>query len=116
MTMLNETLIRQLHQRNEMQENVQIDEKTGKPVPAFIEKLQRLESVTGATVQEPKSIQRAVTKFKTFNFERRTHTRYSMPLCHFDSFNLWLLKPTHLNRGRGIHVFRDLDSLIKLIK
>ena len=50
MTMLNETLIRQLHQRNEMQENVQIDEKTGKPVPAFIEKLQRLESVTGATV------------------------------------------------------------------
>ena len=39
-----------------------------------------------------------------------------MPLCHFDSFNLWLLKPTHLNRGRGIHVFRDLDTLHKLIK
>lgn len=39
-----------------------------------------------------------------------------MPLCHFDSFNLWLLKPTHLNRGRGIHVFRDLDTLNKLIK
>lgn len=72
--------------------------------------------MTGATVQEPKSIVRAVTKFKTFNFERRTHTRYSMPMCHFDSFNLWLLKPTHLNRGRGIHVFRDMDSLIKLIK
>ena len=39
-----------------------------------------------------------------------------MPLCHFDSYNLWLLKPTHLNRGRGIHVFRDLDTLNKLIK
>ena len=39
-----------------------------------------------------------------------------MPLCHFDSFNLWLLKPTHLNRGRGIHVFRDLETLHKLIK
>lgn len=39
-----------------------------------------------------------------------------MPLCHFDSYNLWILKPTHLNRGRGIHVFRDLDSLHKLIK
>lgn len=39
-----------------------------------------------------------------------------MPLCHFDSFNLWLLKPTHLNRGRGIHVFRDLETLNKLIK
>jgi len=39
-----------------------------------------------------------------------------MPLCHFDSYNLWLLKPTHLNRGRGIHVFRDVDTLHKLIK
>lgn len=39
-----------------------------------------------------------------------------MPLCHFDSFNLWLLKPTHLNQGRGIHVFNDLDTLHKLIK
>jgi hypothetical protein len=29
---------------------------------------------------------------------------------------LWLLKPTHLNRGRGIHVFRDLETLNKLIK
>ena len=42
--------------------------------------------------------------------------KYSMPLCHFDSYNLWLLKPTHLNRGRGIHVFRDVETLIKLIK
>lgn len=57
-----------------------------------------------------------VTKFKTFNFEKRTHTKYSFPLCHFDGFNLWLLKPTHLNRGRGIHVFRDLDTMHKLIK
>ena len=39
-----------------------------------------------------------------------------MPLCHFDSYNLWLLKPTHLNRGRGIHVFRDIETLHKLIK
>ena len=39
-----------------------------------------------------------------------------MPKCHFDSYNLWILKPTHLNRGRGIHVFRDLETLQKLIK
>jgi hypothetical protein len=39
-----------------------------------------------------------------------------MPQCHFDGYNLWLLKPTHLNRGRGIHVFRDLDTLHKLIR
>lgn len=57
-----------------------------------------------------------ITKFKTFNFEKRTHTRYSFPICHFEGYNMWLLKPTHLNRGRGIHVFRDLDTLHKLIK
>ena len=39
-----------------------------------------------------------------------------MPLCHFDSFNLWILKPTHLNRGRGIHIFRDLETLHRLIR
>ena len=39
-----------------------------------------------------------------------------MPLCHFDFYNLWILKPTHLNRGRGIHVFRDMETCHKLIK
>lgn len=56
------------------------------------------------------------TKFRTFTFEKRASTKYILPLSHFDGFNLWLLKPTHLNRGRGIHVFRDLDTLHKLIK
>lgn len=56
------------------------------------------------------------TKFRAFNFERKNHIKYSMPKCHFDSYNLWILKPTHLNRGRGIHVFRDLETLNKLIK
>lgn len=54
-------------------------------------------------------------KFKTFQFDKK-QTKYTMPLCHFDSFNLWILKPTNLNRGRGIHVFRDLNTLHKLIK
>lgn len=71
--------------------------------------------MTGSSLKDAASASR-VTKFKTFNFEKRTSTRYSMPLCHFDSYNLWLLKPTHLNRGRGIHVFNDLETLHKLIK
>ena len=27
----------------------------------------------------------------------------------------WILKPTYLNRGRGIHLFNNLDTLVKLI-
>lgn len=57
-----------------------------------------------------------ITKFKTFNFEKRNFTKYTCPLSHFQGYNLWLLKPTHLNRGRGIHVFRDLEDLNRLIK
>jgi hypothetical protein len=33
-----------------------------------------------------------------------------------DSKFLWLLKPTFLNRGRGIHVFSSLETLVKLIQ
>lgn len=57
-----------------------------------------------------------MTKFKAFTFDKRSTTTYSFPVSHFDGYNLWLLKPTHLNRGRGIHVFRDLETLNRLIK
>lgn len=39
-----------------------------------------------------------------------------MPFCHFTGFNLWLLKPTKLNRGRGIHVINNLTQLKALIQ
>jgi len=43
------------------------------------------------------------------------YSNYTMPVCHFAGHNLWLLKPTRLNRGRGIHVFRDIESLSNLL-
>lgn len=60
--------------------------------------------------------QKVVTKPKAFNFQKSKGLKYTMPACHFDSHNLWILKPTHLNRGRGIHVFKDLDTLKTLVK
>lgn len=42
--------------------------------------------------------------------------RYTMPFCHFTGHNLWLLKPTKLNRGRGIHVYNNLSMLKQLIQ
>lgn len=29
--------------------------------------------------------------------------------------NMWLLKPTGLNRGRGIHIFRQFDELKQIL-
>ncbi len=42
-------------------------------------------------------------------------TKYTMPLCHFAGYNLWLLKPTGLNRGRGVHVFHDIEKLQEIM-
>ena len=42
-----------------------------KPNQALLDKLQRLESVTGAQAQTHNSGK--VTKFKTFNFDKRTY-------------------------------------------
>lgn len=33
-----------------------------------------------------------------------------------ESNYIWLLKPTFLNRGRGIHVFGDLKVLLQIIQ
>jgi len=39
-----------------------------------------------------------------------------MPMCHFVGQNIWILKPTGFNRGRGIHVVDSIKKLKKLIK
>ena len=39
-----------------------------------------------------------------------------MPLNHFIGKNVWILKPTSFNRGKGIHVVSDLKKLKRLIK
>lgn len=39
-----------------------------------------------------------------------------MPLNHFIGKNVWILKPTSFNRGKGIHVVSDLGKLKKLMK
>lgn len=39
-----------------------------------------------------------------------------MPMCHFSGQNIWILKPTGFNRGKGIHVVNSIAKLKKLIK
>jgi hypothetical protein len=87
----------------------------GAGTPAELQKvLAKMEQLVVSNDKPPKDNKNS-TKFKAFNFERKTYTKFTLPHCHFEGYNLWILKPTHLNRGRGIHVFRDLKSLHKLI-
>ena len=39
-----------------------------------------------------------------------------MPMCHFAGQNIWILKPTGFNRGKGIHVVNSISKLKRLIK
>lgn len=39
-----------------------------------------------------------------------------MPQCHFAGNNIWILKPTGLNRGKGIHVLDSIKEAKHLIK
>lgn len=39
-----------------------------------------------------------------------------MPLNHFTGKNVWILKPTSYNRGKGIHVVSDFKKVKKLMK
>jgi hypothetical protein len=44
------------------------------------------------------------------------HNRHLLKTSHHMSKNIWLLKPTGMNRGRGIYVFNTLDRLKTLIR
>lgn len=58
-----------------------------------------------------------LTKIESFNFSKnKSYTKIKMPVSHYSGENFWILKATNLNRGRGIHVFKDLESLAGLIK
>ncbi|CAG9333914.1 unnamed protein product [Blepharisma stoltei] len=56
---------------------------------------------------------RTLTKQKLFSFDSVTQTKMP-PSTHFLGENIWILKPSGFNRGRGIHVFNDLETLKNL--
>lgn len=41
--------------------------------------------------------------------------KLKLPHTHFDGYNMWFLKCTQFNRGRGIYVFNTLEQLTSLI-
>jgi hypothetical protein len=63
-------------------------------------------------------LKQPITKLKPQGVDKKScsqYAKYTMPLCHFIGNNIWLLKPTSLNRGRGIHIFHDYETLKNLI-
>jgi hypothetical protein len=58
-------------------------------------------------------------KLKTISFskDRRvvSHSKAKLASTHFAGHNLWILKPTGFNRGRGVSVFDTMEKLKALI-
>lgn len=53
-----------------------------------------------------------------FSKERRaiTHCKPKIADTHFAGRNIWILKPTGFNRGRGVSVFDSMEKLKSLVK
>jgi hypothetical protein len=51
----------------------------------------------------------------TINGTLLKYSKRTMPLSHFAGHNLWILKPAELNRGRGIHIFNDIEVMKNFI-
>ena len=81
-----------------------------KPCQIFITKRGRdLDYINGETTLKTKG----VSMVKRFTSKA---SGLVMPLNHFTGKNVWILKPTSFNRGKGIHVVSDLKKLKRLIK
>jgi hypothetical protein len=47
--------------------------------------------------------------------EKALKTPYKLSNCCHNYQNLWMLKPTGLNRGIGIHIFQTFDQLREIM-
>lgn len=86
------------------------------------ERFARCYEIVGRASQAGEGVLLAQTKAQLqqvgLSKERRavSHCRPKVPHTHLAGKNLWVLKPTHLNRGRGVTLFNSLHKLKALIK
>mmetsp|Transcript_14249 Transcript_14249/g.13818 ORF Transcript_14249/g.13818 Transcript_14249/m.13818 type:complete len:116 (-) Transcript_14249:779-1126(-) len=72
--------------------------------------------VNGTDIQ---LVNKKLKSIQTLSDRKASHVQkntYKLTDCSFDSKNIWLLKPTGLNRGRGIHIFKSYEEFLKLLK
>jgi hypothetical protein len=62
------------------------------------------------------SFNKEVSGHHLFPPSKKSHTKYTLSDEMFTGNNLWLLKPTDYNRGRGVQVFNSFDQFKHLIK
>ena len=53
---------------------------------------------------------------KPYDFRQKSGQPLVMPKCHFAGANVWILKPTGLNRGKGIHVVDSIKDVKRIIR
>lgn len=73
-----------------------------------------MESNIQLTVNE---LNKKLSQFQSV-IDRKSHglkNSFKLMESAHDHKNIWLLKPTGLNRGRGIHIFRSFDELKQIL-
>ena len=75
------------------------------------EERQSLASKHNKEIHKSKLIPPGFEKMGGFHY-----TKYILPFCHFSGQNIWILKPSSCNRGKGIKLFKTIEELFKMIK
>jgi len=64
-----------------------------------------------------KLINQKLVNFPIFKDKKtQTHCKAKLHKTHYSGNNIWILKPTGFNRGRGVEVFDSLEKLRSLVK
>jgi hypothetical protein len=60
-------------------------------------------------------INKEISSHHMYPSSKKSQTKYTLCENMFQGNNLWLLKPTDFNRGRGVQVFNSFEQFKKLL-
>lgn len=82
----------------------------------YFNSIERVKNAGGDIVDINKQVTENSYFSSNMKYKNLFATRFSLSESMFDGGNVWLIKPSDFNRGRGVCLFNSLDTLRKLLK
>ena len=61
------------------------------------------------------SLNQTILAHPNLKSKSKGYQKWTLSDSMFSGHNLWVVKPNDFNRGRGVHIFKTLEQLKKLI-
>jgi len=65
--------------------------------------------------QSMQNLNQIIQNHPNLKSKSKGYLKLTLSDAMFVGHNLWIFKPNDFNRGRGVHIFKSLDQLKKLI-